>query len=72
VPHLEPLAALTLDGLVERGRAAGVAVALAVEGERRPWPQGHRSRASPDPSRWYGGARVSTDTLSLVAEETCI
>ena len=41
--HLEPAAAPTLDGLdglVERARAAGLPVALTVEGERRPLPEG--------------------------------
>jgi signal transduction histidine kinase len=43
VLHLEPAAAPTLDGLdglVERARAAGLPVALTVEGERRPLPEG--------------------------------
>jgi signal transduction histidine kinase len=43
VLHLEPLPAPTLDGLdglVERARAAGLPVALTVEGERRPLPEG--------------------------------
>ncbi len=43
VLHLEPFAAPTLDGLdglLERARAAGLPVALTVEGERRPLPEG--------------------------------
>jgi signal transduction histidine kinase len=43
VLHLEPAAAPTLDGLdglVERAPAAGLPVALTVEGERRPLPEG--------------------------------
>ena len=43
VLHLEPAAAPTLDGLdglVERARAAVLPVALTVEGERRPLPEG--------------------------------
>jgi signal transduction histidine kinase len=43
VLHLEPASAPTLDGLdglVERARAAGLPVALTVEGERRPLPEG--------------------------------
>lgn len=43
VLHLEPAAAPTLDGLdglVERARAAGLPVALTVDGERRPLPEG--------------------------------
>ena len=43
VLYLEPSAAPTLDGLdglVERARAAGLPVALTVEGERRPLPEG--------------------------------
>jgi signal transduction histidine kinase len=43
VLHLESAAAPTLDrldGLVERARAAGLPVALTVEGERRPLPEG--------------------------------
>ena len=43
VLHLEPAAAPTLDGLdglVERARAAGLPVALTVEGERRALPEG--------------------------------
>ena len=43
VLNLEPAAAPTLDGLdglVERARAAGLPVALTVEGERRPLPDG--------------------------------
>jgi signal transduction histidine kinase len=42
VLHLEPGAAASLDGLdglVERARAAGLPVALTVEGERRPLPE---------------------------------
>jgi signal transduction histidine kinase len=43
VLSIEPAAAPTLDGLdglVARARAAGLPVALTVEGERRPLPQG--------------------------------
>jgi signal transduction histidine kinase len=43
VLHLEPAAAPTLDGLdglVERARAAGLPVALTVDGERRRLPDG--------------------------------
>ena len=43
VLNLEPAAAPTLeglDGLVERARAAGLPVALTVEGDRRPLPEG--------------------------------
>ncbi len=43
VLHLEPAASPTLDGLdglVERARAAGLPVALTVDGERRPLPEG--------------------------------
>jgi signal transduction histidine kinase len=43
VLHIEPAPAPTLDGLdglVARARAAGLPVALTVEGERRPLPEG--------------------------------
>jgi signal transduction histidine kinase len=60
VLHLEPAAAPTLDGLdglVERARAAGLPVALTVDGERRRLPDGveHAAyrvarRPSPTPS----------------------
>jgi signal transduction histidine kinase len=43
VLHLDPISAPTLaglDGLVERARAAGLPVALTVDGERRPLPDG--------------------------------
>jgi signal transduction histidine kinase len=43
VLHIDPIPAPTLaglDGLVERARAAGLPVALTVDGERRPLPDG--------------------------------
>jgi hypothetical protein len=50
VLNLEPAAAPTLDGLdglVERARAAGLPVALTVDGERRPAARWHRARGLP-------------------------
>ena len=40
VLNIEPAAAPTLDGLVERARAAGLPVELTFEGRRRPLPEG--------------------------------